>query len=92
MRTVPETIAYLRAMVANENVNLMLIEAAEMTPLLAWKASCASREAMSHHNLFVSARKVPMQIPIDEMTALLDHVRQLEDDLECALNDDRGVL
>jgi hypothetical protein len=34
MRALPETIAYLRAMIANESVDLMLIETAELTVLL----------------------------------------------------------
>ena len=34
MRAIPETIAYLRAMIANESVSLMLIETGEITALL----------------------------------------------------------
>jgi hypothetical protein len=33
MRTLPETIAYLRDMIANESVSIMLIESAELTAL-----------------------------------------------------------
>ncbi len=33
MRTLDETIAYLRAMIANEQVHLILIETAELTVL-----------------------------------------------------------
>lgn len=34
MRTIPETTAYLRDMIANESVSLMLIDVGELTALL----------------------------------------------------------